>query len=236
MLSQLSLDIKVENYASFNNYYVTEKNIQLVNHLKDIVADNKKDQYLYFWGKKGSGKTHLLCAVSDHAEKYNLNAFYVSLKDIVNCSNDIAVNIFDNVEMFNIICLDDIDVISGNSRWQELLFDLYNQCLDKNIKLIISSSKGIDDMNISLSDLKSRLHWGVRFHLSELDDNEKIKALKLHAKNRAMDLSDEVANYIIKRCARNMSNLCELLDKLDKASWQKQRKLTVPFIKNILKF
>ena len=232
MQSQLSLDIKVENYATFNNYYVTDSNQQLVTHLQDVILNNNQDQYLYLWGKKGSGKTHLLCAISDCAEKHGYKALNISLQEVINCSNNIANSLFDNIAMFDII----LDVVSGNRMWQELLFDLYNQCLDNKIKLIISSNQAINDMNLSLSDLKSRLLWGVRYHLTELDDHEKIAALKLHAKNKAMDLSDEVANYIIKRCSRNMNSLCNILDQLDKASWKKQRKLTVPFIKGVLGF
>jgi len=234
MQSQLSLDIKVDNYSTFDNYFVTKNNEQVVENLKDIILNNKPDQYLYLWGTQGSGKTHLLCACSDYADKIGYKVLYISLKEIINCENDMASGIFENMDMFNFVCIDDLDMISGNRYWQELLFDVYNQCIDKKIKLIIASNKAIGNMDISLSDLKSRLLWGVRYHLHELFDNEKILALRLHAKNRAMDLSDEVASYIIKRYSRNMNNLYQILDKLDKASWQKQRKLTVPFVKTVL--
>ncbi|VEI48745.1 DNA replication initiation factor [Actinobacillus equuli] len=49
-----------------------------------------------------------------------------------------------------------------------------------------------------------------------------------------MELSDEVANFLLKRLDRDLQTLSTELDRLDRASLQAQRKLTVPFVKEIL--
>jgi DnaA family protein len=82
--------------------------------------------------------------------------------------------------------------------------------------------------------LKSRLQWGVTFHVHTLDDDEKQHALQFRAKARGLDLSDEVATFIIQRLPRDMNELFWQLNRLDHASLAEQRKLTIPFVKKIL--
>ena len=43
-----------------------------------------------------------------------------------------------------------------------------------------------------------------------------------------------VAQYIFNRCTRDFSSLFHVLDKLDKQSLQQKRKLTIPFVKEVM--
>ena len=61
-------------------------------------------------------------------------------------------------------------------------------------------------------------------------------ALQLRAKGRGMEMSDEVAKFILSRAPRDTNDLFHLLDHLDDASLQQQRKLTIPFVKDVLSF
>ena len=51
---------------------------------------------------------------------------------------------------------------------------------------------------------------------------------------RGLHLTDEVGRFILTRGARSMSALFDLLEQLDQASLQAQRKLTIPFLKETL--
>lgn len=64
--------------------------------------------------------------------------------------------------------------------------------------------------------------------------NKKVEVLQHTAYQRGFQLSDETANFLITRLARDMHTLFEALDLLDKASLQAQRNLTIPFVKEIL--
>ena len=87
---------------------------------------------------------------------------------------------------------------------------------------------------ITLPDLQSRLSWGPVLQLKELDDADKMAALQLRAKGRGFDLPDEVAQFLMRRSPRDMSSLFALLDRLDEASLVQQRKLTIPFVRNLI--
>ena len=60
--------------------------------------------------------------------------------------------------------------------------------------------------------------------------------LKLRAHHRGFDLSDEVARFIIRRCSRDMGDLFILLQKLDNASLCAKRRLTIPFVKEVMRW
>ena len=75
---------------------------------------------------------------------------------------------------------------------------------------------------------------GVIHQLEILSEIEMISAIQMHAKIRGFKLPNESANYLLKRVERNVGSLIEIIKILDYESLSKQRKLTVPFIKNIL--
>ncbi|MGU2568375.1 HdaA/DnaA family protein, partial [Pseudomonas aeruginosa] len=49
-----------------------------------------------------------------------------------------------------------------------------------------------------------------------------------------LHLTDEVGRFILNRGSRSMNSLFDLLEQLDRASLQAQRKLTIPFLKETL--
>ena len=90
------------------------------------------------------------------------------------------------------------------------------------------------ELPVELPDLKSRLTLALVFQLQGLSDEDKLRALQLRASRRGLHLTDEVGRFILTRGSRSMAALFELLDKLDQASLQAQRKLTIPFLKETL--
>ena len=70
--------------------------------------------------------------------------------------------------------------------------------------------------------------------LQALDDSQRLQALQLRAKGRGFDLPDDTGQFLMRRVARDMTALFNLLDKLDEASLSAQRRLTIPFVKTIL--
>ena len=70
------------------------------------------------------------------------------------------------------------------------------------------------------------------FQLHGLSDEDKLRALQLRASRRGLHLTDEVGRFILNRGSRSMNSLFDLLEQLDRASLQAQRKLTIPFLGN----
>ena len=57
---------------------------------------------------------------------------------------------------------------------------------------------------------------------------------RVRAQERGFELPDETGRYLMSRYPRDLSSLFAVLDRLDQASLQAQRRLTVPFVKQVL--
>ncbi len=60
-MKQLLLDIKPPALPTLDNFIVG-RNAEALNSLKQAISGDKNARFIYFWGEKGSGKTHLLSA------------------------------------------------------------------------------------------------------------------------------------------------------------------------------
>ncbi len=184
--------------------------------------------YVYLWGKPGVGRSHLLQACCHQAEQHSLTTAYLPL------SEPLAPEMLENLECLDLVCLDDIDIVLGKPVWEQALFHFFNRIKDSDKHLVISGNCPPRELAVTLADLQSRLTSGTIFQLNQLTDTEKLQALQLHAHNRGMELSNDVGEFLLRRCTRDMLGLFAILDKLDKASLAEQRKLTIPFVKQSL--
>ena len=98
----------------------------------------------------------------------------------------------------------------------------------------MTSSINPHEADVSFKDLSSRLVWGPVYKLNMLEDAEKSKAIQAHAQARGLQVSDEVCSYLLKRFPRELTQLIDVLNELDKQSLVHQRKVTVPFVKQVL--
>ena len=64
-------------------------------------------------------------------------------------------------------------------------------------------------MPFALPDLRSRLLAAEIFQLRELDDDGLLVALQLRAHQRGLELSDEAAEFLLRRLPRDMHTLCD---------------------------
>jgi DnaA family protein len=225
---QLPLRFSWRDGISLDNYFAAD-NAGLVHALR-LAATGDGEQFLYLWGGAATGKSHLLQAACQQAAEQHQSVAYLPLEELVTLSSEI----FDGLEQLSLVCIDDLQVIAGKADWEEALFHLYNRMRDAGSTLLVAASVSPAALPLGLADLRSRLSWGPVFHIQELDDADKIAALQLRATGRGFDLPDEVAQFLIRRSPRDMSSLFALLDRLDLASLAQQRKLTIPFVRNLV--
>ena len=113
-------------------------------------------------------------------------------------------------------------------------FNLINRCRESDTTMLFSSVSAPEKSKIKLADLQSRLSWGPVLRLQGLSDQEKFEALRNRAQHRGLELSQNVAEYLMRHYPRDLFGLFERLEKLDTASMALQRRLTIPFVKSVL--
>lgn len=228
MSAQLPLNMQLRDDSVLESFYAGENTQALQAIMK--LSCGIGESFVYCWGQAGVGRTHLLQASCHRATETGVGAAYVPLSEFSNLNP----SILQGLETLSLICLDDIHFIAGHLAWEEALFHLFNRIRAVNGRLLIAANDSPLHIAITLPDLKSRLAWGVVYQLHALNDEQKWHALALRAKCRGLQLNKTVSQFLLSRCSRNMAQLFQYLEILDKASLAEQRRLTIPFVKRIL--
>lgn len=228
------LALKFPDDETFASFYPGQ-NASLLTQLKNSVV-GLGVPVLYMWGESGSGRSHLLHALCSEVDERGESVAYIPLHHYQGMSLDI----FENMESVTLVCIDNIDAIAGNPKWEKALFDFYNRWSDgektrpSGASLVLCASHLPKQLGIKLDDLVSRLEWGACYHLAPLNDEEKLGALQLRAQLKGMKLPVDVGRFLLNRLSREMDTLLATLDSLDNASLVAKRKLTIPFVKEVL--
>lgn len=225
LIKQLPLGFNPHEEITFDNFYAG-KNNEIVQHLKDLSQKEMFENTFIC----GVGRSHLLHATCGFANSLGISAIYIPLSQSFYLRPEVLMEL----ESISIICIDDIHCIARLPEWEEALFHLYNRTQQSKSRLIVTANSLPKVIDFSLKDLESRLTWGVTFQLHALQDQEKIDVLMMRAQKRGMILPLDVAKFILTHCPRHMSTLMSALDVLDKASLSAQKRLTIPFVKNVL--
>jgi len=224
---QLPLGFEPGELYTFDSFVAGENSV--ATGLAQQTAVGTGENQLYFWGEPGLGKSHLLQACCNHAAKNQQTVCYLTQVEITNQSADM----FEGLEQVDLICLDDIETWLLDNVWETALFNLINRVRENNHRLIMASARPPEEAFVKLPDLRSRLAWGPVFQLQHLSDKEKYQALRFRAKQSGLELSENVADYLLQRYPRDMSGLFERLVVLDKAAMATQRRLTIPLVKSV---
>lgn len=227
MLTQLTLDLQLRESYRFENFVVGSNELML-DMLKQMTVTQGEQQVL-IWGGLCCGKSHLLQAVCQLASQKNLSTTYIPLQQFI----QYPVEVLQDLENIDLVCIDDIEALSSHLEWQEKCFDLINRSREQGHRLLFSSSLPPNELNLQLEDLRSRLNQGPVMQLEYLGDNDKQKALQLRASVKGFELPDQVAAYMLKNYSRDMAELFEKLEHLDQVSLQQKRRLTIPFVKTV---
>jgi DnaA family protein len=125
--------------------------------------------------------------------------------------------------------------VVGQLEWERGIFGLLREIEDNGARLVLAAQAPPALLKWALPDLGSRCAAGAVFQLRPLDEQEQHAALQLRARLRGLELPDETWHWMRKRFPRDMRTLYQLLDALDEAALTAQRRLTVPFIREVLK-
>jgi DnaA-homolog protein len=223
-VKQQVLPLSLPQEKNFANFLVGA-NRALITLLQEI----KPDTALYLWGKHGSGCTHLLQASCVAFKKQNHHVLYLDLQDIDSLAFLFA-GALDGVEL---LALDHVDAWVGCQAREEQLFHLFNRALQTPFAILWSAAVAPQNLPCVLNDFKSRLASLLIFHVQPLHDAELRRALQQHAKQRGFVLKQELAQFMLNHYPRNLSVLLDLLDKMDRASLQQKKPLTISLLKQL---
>ncbi len=224
-MSQLALPLKLQDHAVFETFWPAG-NEALVAYL-EALDGTARGPGCWLWGRAATGKSHLLQAV---CERLGDRAVFLPLTDLA----AVGPAVLEGVAERPLVCLDDLQRVTGDAGWERALFELFNDAAESGTMLIIAALAPSRESRIALPDLASRCAMLPAFHLRPLAEHDRRQALIVRAKYRGLDLPDETARFLTTRSRRDMASLYTLLDRLDGEALVAQRRLTIPFVKSVI--
>ena len=185
---------------------------------------------LYLWGPPGSGRSHILRALAGSRPTRFIHAETPST-DILALATSGSLP-----GDMKLIAVDDIQQMSAPQLAG--VFALYNHWRESAtttsaFALAITGDLAPRMMPLR-EDLRTRLGWDLVFRLEPLSDADKYAALKAHAHQLGLPLSDDVLNWMLTHYSRDIRQLFALVDAIDRYSLSKHRVVTVPLVRTML--
>ncbi|MCB2427525.1 DnaA regulatory inactivator Hda [Methylophaga pinxianii] len=226
--TQLTLRLTPPEIFRIDNFIFENEELESV---VEAFCTELKPDFLYLWGEAGVGKTHLNLAVAEQLQQRGHAVSYINLQELRDTAK---AEVLASLVQTDIVCLDDLQVICGDREWEEALFHCFNRLREHEHKLLICANQNPAQLAIKLPDLRSRLATGLIYQLPVMTDALKQQALISHAQSRGLILPEEVAQYLLRHYSRDMPSLMLVLQRLDKASLRAQRRLTIPFVREVI--
>ena len=207
---------------SFENFVVGPSN--RFAHGAAVAVSNTPGQVynpLFIYGPPGVGKTHLLYAIANGIRKKNPNANIVYIKgDQFTIELIAAIQSGKNIEFrskyreADLFLIDDIQFIAGKESTQEEFFHTFNKLYEEHKQIVMTSDRKPSDM-LTLEDrLRSRFEWGLLADIQPPDYETRMAIIKNKANSLALDLNDDVCNYIANNVTSNVRQIEGTVKKL----------------------
>jgi len=240
---QFALDLSHTPKASLANY-LASKDLALISTLQNLckawqespinqTSNPLNHRWIYWWGPEGSGRTHLLEAMTNAAQSTDMEYFFLNPREPITWVRlEEKMSALEQSDTPSVIAVDDVDAL--DERLVGALFRILNGVqASKNIHIFMAGKAAPANLELR-EDLRTRLGWGLVFQTQLLDDGEKIQALEQAAKARGLVLSPEVLPWLLNRFYRDMPNLMALIDALDAYSLETKRAVTLPLVRELL--
>ncbi len=225
--TQIPLKLSPQQLYQLDNFYFSQQELAST----VFAFCQRKHHFLYLWGDTASGKTHLLLAMADVAQQQQKTTLYLPLAELVKSASP---EVLQGIENQQLVCIDDIDAVKGIMVWEQALFHCFNRLKEEGGQLLVASKYNPATLALSLPDLQSRLATGLIYQLDSLNDNAKQHVLQVQSQARGLDMPDDVAQYLLRHHSRDLRELMHCLQRLDKASMVEKRRLTSPFVRQVL--
>lgn len=225
---QLPLAVGLRDDSTFDNF-LPAANGEALAAVRELVAG--RQPFVYVCGEPGSGRSHLLEAAIHAKAAAGLPVFYLNL-----AGPDLPPPaILDGIgDLVALVCLDGVDAVAGDAAWEQAVFHIFNAIRSAGGALMVSAGAVPGAVGWQLPDLASRMASGLVVRLVVPSDEQRLAILAFRAARRGLELSPETGRYLLARVNRRLDELVGLLDRLDREALTHQRRLSIPFVRQVL--
>lgn len=224
---QLVLPVRLRDDETFESFHLGE-NAEVVNRLEQL-ATGAAAGCVWLWGAQACGKSHLLQACCHRAHLAKRRVIYLPLADVA-----LSPDAFEGLMEHELVCIDDAHRLPESPALERAFVPLFNELSSRGHALVMAAPMAPREVSFGLADVRSRAASATVYRLPALDDAARVEVLRRRAAIRGLTLPDEVADFVLARASRDMRSLMSTLETLDLAALHQKRRLTVPFVKQVL--
>jgi chromosomal replication initiator protein len=169
---------------------------------------------LFIWGESGLGKTHLLHAAGNYAQRLfpGMRVKYVSTEEFTNdfinsLRDDRKVAFKRSYRDVDVLLVDDIQFIEGKEGIQEEFFHTFNTLHNANKQIVISSDRPPKQLATLEDRLRTRFEWGLITDVQPPELETRIAILRKKAQMERLAVPDDVLELIASSIERNIREL-----------------------------
>jgi len=169
---------------------------------------------LFIWGESGLGKTHLLHAAGNYAQRLfpGMRVKYVSTEEFTNdfinsLRDDRKVAFKRSYRDIDVLLVDDIQFIEGKEGIQEEFFHTFNTLHNANKQIVISSDRPPKQLATLEDRLRTRFEWGLITDVQPPELETRIAILRKKAQMDRLAVPDDVLELIASSIERNIREL-----------------------------
>lgn len=169
---------------------------------------------LFIWGESGLGKTHLLHAAGNYAQRLfpGMRVKYVSTEEFTNdfinsLRDDRKASFKRSYRDIDILLVDDIQFIEGKEGIQEEFFHTFNTLHNANKQIVISSDRPPKQLATLEDRLRTRFEWGLITDVQPPELETRIAILRKKAQMDRLDVPGDVLELIASSIERNIREL-----------------------------
>lgn len=195
-----------------------------------LLASAPQPDCVFVSGAPHTGKTHLCLALYASAGEAGRRMAYVPLA----AARGRVREALEALDGYQVVAVDGIEAVAGDAADELALFDFHNRAKAARQNLLYTSRLPPDALPIALPDLRSRLAQCARVLLQTLNDQGRRALLKDRAQRRGLAVEEPAFDWMLANVDRDPVSLIGLIERLDRESLAAQRKVTVPFLKQVL--
>jgi DnaA-homolog protein len=185
---------------------------------------------IYLVGAPGTGKSHLALAACACSEASGRPAGYVAAAAVAGRLREAL----QGLDSRHLVAIDGLEAVATDPADALALFDFHNRMHDAGHVLLYTATQAPDALGVVLADLRSRLAQCTRLPLASLDDEGRREVLRRRALRRGLQIDAAAVDWLLRHARRDLASLTGLLDTLDRASLAAQRRITMPFLRELL--
>jgi len=217
-MQQLLLELAPPPPPTLENFF-PGRNGAALKALREALEGGER--FVFLWGSKGSGKTHLLRGFAEAAKAKRVAGYIAGANSDWARAGELEAAAVD-------------DVARLDEAGQIAVFDLCNRLRASGGALAAGGEAPPAQLALR-PDLRSRFASGIVLQLHPLSEAEKIAALRERAGGRGFALASDLLRYLLTHLERDMGTQIAVLDALDRYSLERKRPITLPLLKQALR-